>query len=117
MRLADEKIKRKTPNQISRFDKHFSAAAEEFGLEVLDFTSEEFEEGLPLTPINLSHFAPEENLFVEAMLEPTIKISGTASIVRKDAAIYVDNRGKRFYGKKAYENSFCQPENCAKLFK
>ncbi|MBR0061748.1 MAG: Hsp70 family protein, partial [Selenomonadaceae bacterium] len=33
------------------------------------------------------------------------------------SAIYVDKRGKRFYGKKAYENSFRQPENCAKLFK
>lgn len=33
------------------------------------------------------------------------------------SAIYVDKRGKRFYGKKAYENSFRQPESCAKLFK
>ena len=33
------------------------------------------------------------------------------------SAIYVDKRGKRFYGKKAYENSFRQPENCAMLFK
>ncbi|MBR3050931.1 MAG: Hsp70 family protein, partial [Selenomonadaceae bacterium] len=33
------------------------------------------------------------------------------------SAIFVDKRGKRFYGKKAYENSFRQPENCAKLFK
>ncbi len=33
------------------------------------------------------------------------------------SAIYVDKRGKRFYGKKAYENSFRQTENCAKLFK
>ena len=33
------------------------------------------------------------------------------------SAIYVDKRGRRFYGKKAYENSFSQPENCATLFK
>ena len=33
------------------------------------------------------------------------------------SAIYVDKRGRRFYGKKAYENSFRQPENCVKLFK
>lgn len=33
------------------------------------------------------------------------------------SAIYVDKRGRRFYGKKAYENSFRQPENCATLFK
>lgn len=33
------------------------------------------------------------------------------------SAIYVDKRGKRFYGSKAYENSFRQPDSCAKLFK
>lgn len=33
------------------------------------------------------------------------------------SAIYVDKRGRRFYGKKAYENSFKQPESCAMLFK
>ena len=33
------------------------------------------------------------------------------------SAIYVDKRGRRFYGKKAYENSFRQPGNCATLFK
>ena len=33
------------------------------------------------------------------------------------SAIYVDKRGRRFYGKKAYENSFRQPESCVKLFK
>ena len=33
------------------------------------------------------------------------------------SAIYVDKRGRRFYGKKAYENSFNQPESCAMLFK
>ena len=33
------------------------------------------------------------------------------------SAIYVNRRGARFYGKKAYENSFIQPERCAILFK
>lgn len=33
------------------------------------------------------------------------------------SAIYVDKRGRRFYGRKAYENYFRQPERCAILFK
>lgn len=33
------------------------------------------------------------------------------------SAIYVDKRGHRFYGGKAYQNSFVQPERCAILFK
>lgn len=72
IKLADDKIKKKTLNQVSRFDKHFQAATEEFGLEVLDFTGAEFETGLPISPINLDDFAANENLSVEAMLEPTI---------------------------------------------
>lgn len=86
-RLADEKFQKKALNQVARFDKHFLTVAKEFGLEVLDFTGAAFEEGLPITPINLSDFAAEENLFVEAMLEPTIKISGEASIIKRGAAI------------------------------
>ena len=33
------------------------------------------------------------------------------------SAIFVNKRGHRFYGRRAYENSFTQPERCAKLFK
>ncbi len=33
------------------------------------------------------------------------------------SAIYVDKRGRRFYGKEAYLKSFQQPERCATLFK
>ena len=84
---ADSNFKKKILNQVARFDKHFSAATAEFGLEVWDFTGEEFETGLPITPINLDDFAANENLFVEAMLEPTIKIADEATIVKKGAAV------------------------------
>ena len=85
--IAEEKNQRKILNQVSRFDKHFRAAAEIFGLEVLDFTGAEFETGLPISPINLADFAAEENLFVAAMIEPTIKIAGSAEIVKRGAAV------------------------------
>lgn len=92
-RLADEKVQRKALNQVARFDKHFQTVTAELGLEVLDFTGAEFETGLPISPINLADFAEEENLFVEAMLEPTIKIAGSAEIVKIGAAV-LGGRGR-----------------------
>ena len=85
--LANEKLKKKILNQVARFDKHFQAATEEFGLEVLDFTGADFETGLPVMPINLADFTAEENLFVEAMLEPTIKVANSAEIIKRGAAV------------------------------
>lgn len=87
-RLAsDERLQRKIVNQVTRFDKHFHAAAAELGLEVVDFTGAEFETGLPLTPINLADFAANETLFVEAMLEPTIKRTGSAEVIKHGVAV------------------------------
>ncbi|MBQ6296827.1 MAG: hypothetical protein IJK81_03930 [Selenomonadaceae bacterium] len=73
-------------NQVARFDKCFQAAAE-LGLEVLDFTSAEFESSLPIMSINLADFTSKEKLFVEAMLEPTIKIAGSTEIVKYGVAV------------------------------
>lgn len=84
---ADEKLQRKIANQVARFDKHFQAATAELGLEVIDFTGAEFETGLPITPINLADFTADENLIVEAMLEPTIKVAGSTEIVKRGAAV------------------------------
>ena len=53
----------------------------------MDFTGAEFDAGLPLTPINLADFASDENLFVESMLEPTIKLAGSAQVIRLGTAI------------------------------
>lgn len=86
-RFADEKLTRKIDNQVARFDKKFFRAASELDLEVLDFTGAEFETGLPIEPINLSDFAAEENLFVEAMLEPAIKRKDSAEIVKLGVAV------------------------------
>ena len=38
-------------------------------------------------PINLDDFAAEENLIVETMLEPTIKIVNSAEIIKHGAAV------------------------------
>lgn len=64
-RIADEKVRRKTLNQVTRFGKKISTATEIFGLELLDFTGAEFETGLPIAPINLADFAADEELIVD----------------------------------------------------
>ena len=93
IRSTDEKFNKKISNNVSRFEKHFKSAAEVLGLEVVDFTGTEFESGLPITPINLEDFAANENLFVASMIEPTIKVAGEATILRKGAAI-LGRRGR-----------------------
>lgn len=87
IQIADAKFQRKISNQVARFDKHFLSATEIWGLEILDFTGEEFETGLPIIPINLSDFAANENLIVEAMFEPTIKVAGSTEIIKYGAAV------------------------------
>lgn len=86
-RIADERIRKKFSNQITRFDKKLSTATEIFGLELVDFTGAEFETGLPISPINLADFAADETLFVENMLEPTIKVANSTEIVKRGSAV------------------------------
>ena len=42
---ADDKLRKKISNQVTRFNKHFHTAAEIFGLEVVDFTGDRFKSG------------------------------------------------------------------------
>ena len=81
--VTDEKLRKKISNQVARFDKKFLQATEVFGLQVVDFTGTEFETGLPVAPINLADFAADDELIVEAMLEPTIKLANSAEIVKR----------------------------------
>ena len=85
--VSDEKLRKKISNQVARFDKKFLQATEVFGVEVVDFTGSEFETGLPVAPINLADFGADEELIVEAMLEPTIKLTNSAEIIKRGAAV------------------------------
>ena len=49
----------------------------------MDFTGADFETGLPVAPINLADFAADENLIIETMLEPTIKLANSTEIVKR----------------------------------
>lgn len=85
--VADDNLRKKISNAVTRFDKKLSTAANIFGLEVVDFTGKEFDTGLPIAPINLADFAADDSLIVAAMIEPTIKIAGSATIVKCGAAV------------------------------
>ena len=86
-KIADPKVRKKSVNQVIRFDKHLQATLDALNLQILDFTGEEFEAGLPILPINLGDFCANDVLFVEVMMEPTIKIADTAEIVKKGSVV------------------------------
>ena len=86
-KINDNKIQKKSVNQITRFEKHFNATLETLNLKVLDFTGQIFETGLPILPINLEDFNADDILIVEMMFEPTIKKGDTAEIIKKGAAV------------------------------
>ena len=58
--LADNidspKVKKKSVNQIKRFEQYFQAALDAYNLNVVDFTGEKYDPGLPILPINLGDF-------------------------------------------------------------
>lgn len=86
-KVINSQIQKRGFNQIRRFDKHSTAALEKLGVEVLDFTGEKFDTGLPVYPINLDDFQPDTKLVVEMMLEPTIKKKDSAEILKKGAVV------------------------------
>lgn len=86
-RIADPKIQKKSFNQVARFEKHLNSTLDALNLSVIDFTGEEFEDGLPILPINLGDFDANDVLFVEMMMEPTVKVANTTEIIRKGAAV------------------------------
>lgn len=86
-RIADAKVQKKFFNQIARFEKNLQTTLSSLNLSILDFTGEDFEDGLPILPINLGDFSADDKLIVEVMMEPTVKFEDSAKIIRKGAAI------------------------------
>ena len=83
----DPKFQKRGFNQIKRLENSVQSALEAYNLNVVNFTGEKYEPGLPILPINLGDFNADDELVIEMMIEPTIKIADTAEIVRKGAAV------------------------------
>ena len=59
-------------NQIAWFDKKILEATEGVGLRIIDLEGKIFDEGMPVTPLNIDEFGIDDTLVIEHMLEPTI---------------------------------------------
>lgn len=85
--VVNSQQRKRGMNQISRFDKRGTVALEKLGMEVLDFSGEKFDTGLPVYPINLNDFEADTDLIIEMMLEPTIKRKDSPEILKKGSVV------------------------------
>ena len=86
-RIADERFLKRLTNQIARFDKTFAEGLNTAGLEWIDFTGHEYDPGLPVEPINMEEFTENDELIIEVMLEPVVKIKDSTEIIKKGIVV------------------------------
>ena len=71
MRLGtDEQMK--YASQYAWFEKRVMKALTDAGIRIIDFQGKVYDPGLPVTPLNLEDFAPEDELFVQQTIEPVM---------------------------------------------
>lgn len=86
-RIADERLLKRLTNQIARFDKMFAEGLNTAGLEWIDVTGHEYDPGLPVEPINMEEFTENDELIIEVMLEPVVKIKDSTEIIKKGIVV------------------------------
>lgn len=67
---------KKYDSQFAWFTKRVDKAAENAGLEMLDLSGQEYDPGMSVTALNIEDFEPDDELFVEQMMEPVIMKDG-----------------------------------------
>lgn len=72
MGLLDEKNSRKLKSQYTWFAKKVEMALATAGFRVVSFENQDYDTGMPVSPLNLDDFAPNEPLVVDRMIEPVI---------------------------------------------
>lgn len=72
-------------SQYAWFEKSVRKALRESGLEIVEMQGQLYDPGMPLTPINLDDFSPDETLYIQQMMEPVIMRGG--SIIKTGTAI------------------------------
>ena len=78
----------KTISKFNWFMKKMNDALNSAGMRYVNLEGQEFSEGLPVSPINIDDFEPNDKLLIEQMLEPIImegdavKKPGTAILGR-----------------------------------
>ena len=72
-------------SQYAWFEKSVQKALSESGLEIVEMQGQMYDPGMPLTPINLDDFPPDEPLYIQQMMEPVIMRDG--SVLKTGTAI------------------------------
>ena len=82
LEVEDQK---KYASQFAWFTKRVDKAAENAGLSIVDLSGQEFDPGMAVTAMNIDDFEPEDDLFIEQMMEPIImkdsKVQKTGTVV------------------------------------
>lgn len=75
----------KYASQFAWFTKRVDKAAESAGLSVVDLSGQEYDPGMAVTAMNIDDFEPDDDLFVEQMMEPIImkddKVQKTGTVL------------------------------------
>lgn len=58
--------------QFNWFLKKVDAALDGAGLHIVDVEGQPYDIGMPVTPLNMDDFAPEDILYIQQMIEPVI---------------------------------------------
>ena len=66
----------KYASQFAWFTKRVDKAAENAGLSLVDLSGQEYDPGMAVTAMNIDDFEPEDELFIEQMMEPIIMRDG-----------------------------------------
>lgn len=72
MSKLDVNDQQKYDSQFAWFTKRVDKAAENAGLSIMDLTGQEYDPGMSVTALNIEDFDPDDELFVEQMMEPVI---------------------------------------------
>lgn len=62
--------------QYAWFEKKVRQALDDSNLTVVPLEGKEYDAGMPVTPLNLEDFEPEEHLYIEKVIEPLIMQNG-----------------------------------------
>lgn len=80
---------RKIKMAYDRINKAISRYCNDKGVEIKDIEGMEYDPGLPVDPLNLEDFTPNDELYVGVMLEPIIKEKGTSKVLRNGKVFLV----------------------------
>jgi hypothetical protein len=63
--------------------------AERVGVGINDFEGKDYDDGLPITPLNMDEFTKEDELIIGQTIEPTVVNSLNGSVIRQGSVILV----------------------------